>query len=93
MTQTSHVWRTTNTITMSLSLITLPVSCPESERPIHITEGTIGFPDHPGVLNKDFTGLSKYAGAHRPLAAILFVNDTFGGHIDWVIIPQEPAAE
>jgi len=37
MTQTRYVWRTklTNTITMSLSLITLPVSCPESARPIN----------------------------------------------------------
>ena len=34
--------------------------------------GTVGFPDHPGELGVHFHGYSKYLGAHRPLAALLW---------------------
>ena len=33
----------------------------------------------------DFIGFEKYLGAHRPLASLMFANDTFGGHVDWFI--------
>ena len=48
--------------------------------------GVLGFPDDPGERMVDFrTNGNKYLGAHRPLAAILFANDTWPGLFDWIL--------
>ena len=53
---------------------------------LDVDAGIVGFPDDPGEMGVDFrTNGNKYLGAHRPLAAILFVNDTWGGTFDWIL--------
>ena len=54
-----------------------------------LQQGLLGFPDDPGKPGTHFViGGGKYIGAHRPLTAILFANDTWGragGGFDWIL--------
>ena len=51
-----------------------------------VSRGILGFPDDPGRGGVDFkTNGAKYLGAHRPLIAMLFANDTWGSKFDWLL--------
>lgn len=51
-----------------------------------IGRGILGFPDDPGAGGIDFKQNGrKYLGAHRPLIAMLFANDTWGSRFDWLL--------
>ena len=53
---------------------------------LDVAAGIVGFPDDPGTMKVDFkVNGNKYLGAHRPLVAILFANDTWGGTFNWIM--------
>ena len=45
----------------------------------------LGFPDDPGAPHRHYRTAGAYPGAHRPITAILFANDTWGGRFDWLV--------
>ncbi|KAH8098820.1 Ca2-binding protein [Aureococcus anophagefferens] len=52
---------------------------------LDVGAGFLGFPDDDGKQGVDFTTTGgKYLGAHRPLLALMFANDTWGGAFDWL---------
>ena len=51
-------------------------------RALDLSAGAMGFPDDDATVN---AGARHAEGAHRPLLAALFANETWGGRFDWLL--------
>jgi len=58
-------------------------------RALDLSAGAMGFPDDDATVN---AGARHAEGAHRPLLAALFANETWGGRFDWLAFGAVDAA-